>query len=157
MSNYQTNSQTQGFSKKESGFTMIELLITMAIVAVLTTISLFALRGARESARDARRKADLETIRSGLEIYKADCNTYPTVSPLPSPLVGSGTPSTCLATNTYVQRIPTDPAGGNYFYLSAGSTYILCSTLEDPPTPSLDTSGCGTCAAGACQYKVINP
>ena len=63
--------------KNNLGFTLIELMIVMGIVGILSTISLFALQGTREGARDARRKSDLEAIRSALEIYRSDCHGYP--------------------------------------------------------------------------------
>ncbi len=146
-------------NKKEnfnSGFTLIELLITIAIIAILTAISAFALSGARESARDARRKTDLEQIRTSLEIYKADCNTYPAALPA----VSSALTATCGGgTNTYMQKTPGDPAtGGSYSYTRPTTiSYTLCSQLEDPPNPANDTTGCASCSGGSCGYKVTNP
>ena len=53
-------------SKLISGFTLVELLVVMGIIGILAGMSIFALQGARESARDARRKGDLETIATAL-------------------------------------------------------------------------------------------
>lgn len=135
-------------------FTLIELLIVMGIIAVLAGMSLFALEGSRESARDARRKGDLETIRSGLELYKADCGEYPLAIVAGSPLNGDGT--NCLAANVYIQTVPDDPiATDDYAYSPASppDTYTLCAALEGVSTAA---SGCGSCVS-TCTYRVDNP
>src|SRR5689334_22004949 len=93
-------------SHKNSGFTLIELLVVISIIAILVGLSIFGLQGARESSRDAKRKADLEQIRSGIEIYRADCNTYPVgsgnaSSVLGSALMGDDSSTSCASTNTY--------------------------------------------------------
>ncbi len=137
---------------KIKGFTLIELLIVMTIIGLLAGLSLFALRGARESARDARRKADLETIRSGLEIYKADCDAYPGSIQFGGTLAGDGI--NCPATNIYIQEVPQDVLSGqNYSYTLSGTTYTLCAALEDEMT---GVSDCGSCG-GTCSYIVRNP
>jgi general secretion pathway protein G len=114
------------------GFTLIELLVVMTLIGLLVGISLFAMGGARESARDGSRKADLEAVRSALELYKADCDEYP------------------------MDEVPQDPLIGSrdYYYSSTGTTYELCAALEDPPS-SPDSCG-GSCTV-ACNYKVANP
>ena len=144
--------------RQQVAFTLIELLIVMSIIGILAAISIFALAGARESARDGRRKSDLEAVRSAIEIYKADCDEYPPTASFPgagSSLVG---PVTCPPGNTYMEEMPGDPLGGNYAYNRLTPvTYTLCSTLEDPPSPANDTTGCGSCAGGPCEYRVRNP
>lgn len=143
------------------GFTLLELLIAIAIIGILASISFVALNGARKQGRDGRRKSDLETIRSALELYKADCNQYP--GSLPA--VGSALSATCGGvTNTYLQKRPGDPSSstfGIYSYvpLPAGGpyrTYTLCTGLEDPPA-SPDITGCGACSPATCRHKVTNP
>jgi type II secretion system protein G len=141
---------------KRSGFTLLELLIVISIIGLLTSISLFALQGARTQGRDSKRKADLEQIRTGLELYKADCNQYP--ANLPG--VGSSLTGTCTGvTNTYIQSMPGDPSSVSSYYYNRVSTvtYNLCSHLEDPPTPAGSTSGCGSCNPSPCRYKVTSP
>lgn len=160
----------ENFVRAKQGFTLIELLVVIMIIGVLVGISLFALTGARESARDGRRKADLEAIRSALELYKADCNAYVSASgnvgsaldtdASGTRLVGSGASSSCPTTNVYLEKIPNDILSGrNYYYSSAGTTYEVCARLESPPT-SPDTCGggannCGT--SNTCNYRVTNP
>lgn len=143
-----------------SAFTLIELLVVISIIGILIALSIFGLQGARQSARDSRRKADLELIRSGLEIYKSDCTRYPSPASgnlIPNPLMGTGTSSTCLSTNTYISLTPTDPVPPRtYFYSSSGTTYVLCAALEQAPNPAVGTSGCGSCGV-TCNYKVTNP
>ena len=141
--------------KAQCGFTLIEILIVMVIIGLMAVISLFALRGARESGRDAKRKGDLEAIRSALELYKADCNRYPASLPWGSPLNGDGT--NCPNTNRYIEVVPNDTmTGRNYSYTPSGSpprSFTLCSSLE---TGTGSVSGCGSCGA-TCNYKVRNP
>jgi len=129
----------------KKGFTLIELLIVMMIIAILVGISVVALGGARKTARDAKRKSDLESIRAAIEIYRADCNEYPTT--LSSPLQRNCTG----AVNTYIQTVPLDPSGGNYYYSATTSTYRICAELEDPGT-SMTCSGCASC-----NYRVGSP
>ena len=58
--------------KNRRGFTLIELLVSISIISVLTAIGLANYAVSQKRARDARRQADLESVRSALEIYRAD-------------------------------------------------------------------------------------
>ncbi len=144
----------------KKGFTLIELLVVISIIGILLGLSVFGLQGARTSSRDARRKADLETIRSGLEIFKADCDRYPATLPAPpNPLIGiPAYSSACLAANTYISRVPNDPIPGTYAYVytpdATGTTYTLCAALEQGTSVALS---CVTCGTKACNYLVQNP
>lgn len=153
-------------SGETRGFTLVELLIVMVIIGVLAGLSLFALSGARESARNARRKADLETIRSGLEIYKADCDTYADPGTYGNITSGSvlgasltGGDGTCPGnSNTYIEEIPNDTLSGQYYrYWTDGVAYEICASLEDE-TGSVTCGGSNVCGSGiTCNYQVTNP
>lgn len=135
-------------------FTLVELLVVISIIGILVAVSIFGLSGARESSRDARRKTDLESIRSGLELYRADCNAYP--ANLSTSLTGSGTPASCLVANTYIATTPTDPVAGNiYRYAQTATGYELCASLEQG-TGTITCGGSSNCGT-TCNYKVINP
>lgn len=136
------------------GFTMIELLVVISIIGVLIALSVFGLQGARESSRDAKRKSDLELIRSALELYKSDCGTYPTtIPPAGQALVGDGSSSNCVVSNVYATEIPDDPVTTqNYYYAGSTTGYELCAALEN--------GGSGTCSGSCgqtCNYKTVNP
>lgn len=149
------------FSAKQGGFTLIELLVVISIIGIMAGLSLFAVQGARESGRDARRKSDLESIRSALEIYKADCGRYPGAITAGAQLPGDG--ANCPATNIYIEEVPDDPlAGRNYDYLPSGApptTYLLCAGLEGETTADADcTAAFADCDVGiTCSYSVNNP
>ncbi len=127
----------------KKGFTLIELLIVMSIIGILAAISIFGLQGARESSRDSKRKADLESIRSALEIFRADCGHYPNQGTMPagSQIRGDGT-SNCPAANVYMESVPGDPDGtSNYTYTRTNATrYQLCANLEESATAYCVTS-----------------
>jgi prepilin-type N-terminal cleavage/methylation domain-containing protein len=148
------------------GFTLIELLVVVAIVGILMALSVFGLQEARQNSRDARRKADLELVRSGLEIYRSDCGGYPVATYTdnwPTTIVGTGLMTSCEASNNYFTS-PADPTasvGRFYKYISAGTTYTICAGLEDEDLSDVDCDGdgnsdsCGTDVT--CNYKVVSP
>jgi len=128
--------------RKKSGFTLIELLVVMTIIAVLAGLALVSFQGTRKTARDGKRKADLEQIRSALEIYRTDVGSYPdTLSPL---------------TPNYMAVEPKDPLDPTrqYSYNPEDDTYTLCAALE---IDGSSVSGCGSCGVPPCTYAVYSP
>lgn len=144
----------------KKGFTLIELLVVISIIGILVGLSVFGLQGARKASRDAVRKADLEQLRSGLGMYKADCNAYPASLNLSTPtaLKGDGSTTSCLVSNVYISATPVDPiSASSYIYNSPdGITYSICASLEQGGT-TVTCGGSSACGGATCNYKVTNP
>lgn len=60
-----------------SGFTIVELLVVIVVIAVLASISIVAFTGVQQRAKDSQRKSDIATIQKALELYKGENGTYP--------------------------------------------------------------------------------
>ncbi len=143
--------------KKIAGFTLIELLVVITIIGILMGILLVAYQGTRVTARDGKRKADLEQIRAALQLYHADCGVYPS-----SPNFGGSLTSTkppCPDSSTkYMSKVPQDPLYPTYEYSyvpgATGHTYTLCAYLEKG---SGSVSGCGSCGDSSCNYQTTQP
>jgi len=135
---------------ESSGFSLIELLVVATIIIVLTTIGLVSFQSAGRNSRDAKRKADLETVRQGLVLYRADLGSYPTGSVY-------GTMTTRLIDLDYLTSpAPTDPKGtapNVYSYSSAGSDFCVCASMEN----SANAGGASGCSAPTNGYCVSNP
>lgn len=63
------------------GFTLVELLVVVAIIAILSVIGLTIFTGVQANARDARRKTDIEAIANALEVARAPGSVYYTFLP----------------------------------------------------------------------------
>lgn len=59
------------------GFTLIEMLVVVAIVGLLSAVVVVGLTGAREKARDSRRIADIREIQNQLELDYSSSDGYP--------------------------------------------------------------------------------
>lgn len=58
--------------RRKSGFTIVELLIVIVVIAVLAAITIVAFNGVQQRSRDARRAQDMATIKKALLMYQAD-------------------------------------------------------------------------------------
>jgi type II secretion system protein G len=88
---------------KRRAFTLIELLIVVAIIAILAAIAVPNFLEAQTRSKVSKAQAGLATLRTGLEAYAVDWNHYPTHRDQPNDLAALTTPMSFLAT------IPTDP------------------------------------------------
>jgi type IV pilus assembly protein PilA len=110
--------------KLQKGFTLVELLVVIGILAILTAIVLVAVNPGRQfaQARDTQRRADVNTISSAIIAYMADPinkGNLPagitTLCTAGEHTIGGGTGNLDLAAvlaPTYVADIPMDPSGG---------------------------------------------
>ena len=132
------------------GFTLIEILIVVAIISILSSIVLIGLGPTQRVGRDARRLADLRQVQTALGLYFNKCGYYPGVAqPNPPPCGGfqaiSGWTSFKAAiegSNIIVEKLSNDPlasAGRNYFYGVSpdGSGYVIGAVLEDSNSQAL--------------------
>ncbi len=87
------------------GFTLIELMVVIAVVAILSTLAFLGVRSAQASARDASREKMVNTVRAKLEQYYVDNKSY---------LNGSGRGDTFgyMVLNLGVAAIVSDPGCG---------------------------------------------
>lgn len=126
----------------QKGFTIIELLVVIVVIAILVALTLPNLFSAQTRARDTERKNDLKNAQQQLESYYNDNNSYPTTSE------GLG----LLVTDGYLDEQPQDPQGGNYTYAATtdGTTdctaqpcaqYTLTADLENDNDADANASG----------------
>lgn len=131
------------------GFTLIEMLIVIAIIGILASIVLVGLGPIQRQARDSRRISDLRSVQTLLEICYTRNGQYPNsanYATLATALVGTGAPPAGCGTPAPARVVPNDPnAGGTYLYGQTGGTsYTLGATLEDIGNNALDTDIDGT-------------
>jgi len=99
------------FSKKIflNGFSLLEILIVVAIIGILATIIFTALGRAKLQARDARRKADMKQIFEGMVMYyDSKSSAYPDL-PDANEGVAIGLNDNTLA--PFLEIMPLDPGG----------------------------------------------
>lgn len=144
---------------ESKGFTLIELLTVVSIIGILAALLTVSFANVSARSRDSKRKSDIQQIRSALELYKADNDSYP-ISP---------TLSTCGVAFvgglvTYMAKIPCDPkSSAVYFYSSCAiapcTTYTLASCIEnagDKDKTTIQPGGMGVCTPGY-YYVTTNP
>ncbi|MFZ5376875.1 MAG: type II secretion system protein [Patescibacteria group bacterium] len=123
---------------KKTGFTLIELLVVISVIGVLALIIVPNLLGARERARDAQRKANLDQLRKGLRLYYNDHQSYPIdAEDAPSP----GNPFVDGA-NVYMQEVPFTGTNDNFHYYGTadGEYYVATVALENTSDSDIQTS-----------------
>jgi len=70
--------------KKQSGFTIVELLIVIVVIGILAAIVITTFTGVQKKGRDADRKSDINSMYSQVEVYFAENGKYPTLADMNS-------------------------------------------------------------------------
>lgn len=118
------------------GFTLLELIIVIGILASLAVLMFTSYVAVQRSARDSRRRADLEQIRSAFEQWRSDFSSYPTTLTVDCSSSGGLTSVIDNITNIYLQSIPKDPRcpARSYKAVISASDYTLGAGLESVTT-----------------------
>ena len=128
-------------SKNNEAMTLIEILIVIAIIAVLLVALFMVYRNSIDKARDAERKKDLKKIKLAMEDYYNDHGEYPP----------DGSLNDCDGDSLmpYLKQIPCDPTSGEpYLYLTypgGGDTsqgYRVLTKLDNKADPAVGQLGC---------------
>lgn len=169
-------------TRKDRGFTIVELLIVIVVIAILAAITITAFNGVQTRTRDSQRVADMNSIVKALELYKVQNGQYPVA-------VGNSAGGWEISSNPngnwpfmknlvnagIVNSIPVDPintgdmvTGGSKIYAyyryptgyagcdaSRGPYYILLVRTGEGSTksPSSPDNTCGTYSVSGWWFK----
>ena len=119
--------------KKEKAFTLMELMIVMAVMAILVGIALPRFKGMQQEGNIAKASGELRTLQTALESYAMHhSNTYPASSTTPfvDYLDASAAPGPQL-----IDAVLNDPfdSSNEYYYIvgTSGNYYAICSKGPD--------------------------
>jgi len=132
---------------KIRGFTLVELLLAMAILAILSSIGYSQFRNAQIKSRDAKRKSDAQAIIKALELYKSDTKN---ASFYPAHSSDCNIVAYCLDDKSlkdsgtsppyeYLKKHLTDKYNNDadYPYVAYTSTSVLCPLATQSPHPNV--------------------
>ncbi len=130
------------------GFTLVEMIVVIAIIGTLSTMGFAAYTNIQEDSRASRIAADFQQIKLAMKVWRSSGNTgqYPRETTL-SPAVNFCTynfyPIRLTGAQTYLENTMRDPWGQEYFYDNDGDTYISGNGATLTRGVNVNIWGCG--------------
>jgi len=108
--------------KSRSGFTLLEMVIVLGIIAMILGGAIFAMRGIGEAAKYRQVEADFSAFENALAMYRMNAGHFPSTQQGLKALVEppSGTPKPRVWASV-MSKIPQDPWSNDYRYVFPGS------------------------------------
>ncbi len=115
----------------QKGMTLIEIMIVLVIIAGLAGVLVTTVAGRLKAARIKEARILIQEVGKALELYNADCGSYPSSESGLQALVED--PGDCpnWGPDPYLKKIPKDPWQGDLTYEKDGGDYILMSYGSD--------------------------
>jgi general secretion pathway protein G len=112
--------------RKQAGFTLIELMVVVVILAILAGLIIPRFMGETDKAKQAKAKIQIESLESALKMYKLDNGSYPTTEQglkalVETPTVGNLPKNWRQGGYLEKGKVPKDPWDHEYVYVSPGS------------------------------------
>lgn len=117
------NSRSLKSKVKQSGFTLIEIMVVVVIIGILASVVVPRIMDNPDKARTAKAKNDIQALGSALDIYRLDNYIYPTTDQGLEALVTEPTTAPQppnWKSGGYIKKLLADPWGNEYLYLSPG-------------------------------------
>lgn len=113
--------------KKEEGFTLVEVMVTLVIIGLLTTFVVINVLPAQDKALVQKAKGDIRILEQAMEMYRLDMFDYPeqdagleALKELPS-----GADEARYRKGGYIKLLPNDPWGRPYIYRYPGENGVF--------------------------------
>ena len=130
---------------KNKGFTIIELLVVLAVIAILSSIVMMSTDAAKQKSRDTRRVSNVREIAKALVLY-ADNNSIFPISATEITITGEDAMSVALEGDGLISEVPTDPTHPTNPYTyqtdASGTTFTISFCLETNDIQEY-SQGCG--------------
>ena len=109
--------------RTNQGFTLLEIIVVVAIIAILAAYIAPKVAGRVDDARVSKAKSDIRVLESSLELYKLDNFVYPSSGQGLDALVNkpSGEGTKNWRDGGYIKKLNKDPWGNQYQYSNPGS------------------------------------
>lgn len=111
---------------KEAGFSLMEIMISVVILALLTTLVVINVAPLGDQAAVTKARADISSIEQALDAYRLDMRRYPSLEEgldalVTEPRDAEGN----YREGGYIRRLPDDPWGNPYQYVYPGENGIV--------------------------------
>lgn len=123
-----------GLLKEEKGFTLIELMVVVVIIGVLAAIAFPTINNQIDKAKGKRALAELKTMKTALDVYKAENGAYPTTGQIGEAFNDFGLDFGAINdpwNNAYVYSINSDTTPTAYKIVSSGPDGSLAAGDDD--------------------------
>lgn len=115
----------------QAGFTLIEIMVVVFILGLLVTLVAPRIIGRTDEARVTKAKADIKAIEESMHMFKLDNGFYPSTGEGITALVQAPPRARRYPPEGYLPRVPVDPWGNEYIYLSDGREIVIKSLGAD--------------------------
>lgn len=104
----------------QAGFTLLEIMVVVAILGLLAAMIVPNVIGRGEQAKVKMAEVNMSSLASALESYRLDNNQYPSTEQGLQALVKRPESAKSYPPGGYIRKLPEDPWGNEYVYISPG-------------------------------------